>query len=887
MESSPDVQAAISKININIESSRAVAISVVKVYFQKLKHTDADTLADAFIQNLDQAIRLHEREDQTDLARFYRLIAEFKPTLLAVLKPGKDIDAICDIAVQQFNVVLDRVRRQLNETNTQKSQLNGKSFQKNQPVLLQYFCTVCQQTFEIPPEMQAKLLNSDEKIVLPKHHDKEMVVKIGQPAPEKPQAEMVTPRPKIDIYPAELLMQHSNSTENQAEYLKLLSVGIDVGSSTSHLVFSRLTLKREWGFFNMTHRFILVDREVLYTGNILFTPLLDRTNIDIDAVVDFFKEEYKRAKIGPEQVDTGAVIVTGETAKKKNASEIVRRLSSESGKFVSATAGPNYESVLAAMGCGMVDGSRTLQKTILNVDVGGGSTKLAVLAKGEIISTSSINVGGRLLGIDPDFKIWRIDDPARIVMDALGMSYQVGDNILEKDVKMIAGEFAKALVEVMRKPATSPLATQLMMTPDLDFSYGLDLFSFSGGVSELIYAYLKQKKDGLDPDLEQNRIPYNDIGWYLAKEIVQLIEGLHLPMAEPENKIRATVIGAGAFSLSVSGSTCYYDGKIPLPLDNVPVVSINTNFQAIMAGGEVNARKFKDAVALSLGNFNLLEGVDLYALFFPDIAIRANLPAFAHALEKALPNSFAKKAPLILILGFDGAKMLGLTLRKETGFDGPLFCLDELFLDTGDWIDIGPPLAEAEAFPITIKSLVFNLKSAQRDDHAERAPDEKALSETLTPDTIVDITIPNSSLDTSHGAPLKRAELDHTTIPQLFSAFQAEHPGYEALLILSSNGDLEFSSDPRLWTASDIAGMLKAWQGHEPAFVLGDNRYPILTWDDFQFAACNKESKAIIVGTKTKSNRYVILKCDPGTQWAPNIASYVVKVLKLWAWDKL
>jgi len=262
-------------------------------------------------------------------------------------------------------------------------------------------------------------------------------------------------------------------------------------------------------------------------------------------------------------VDTGAVIVTGETAKKQNAAEIVRRLSSESGKFVSASAGPNFESLLGAMGSGSVHQSLELQNTILNADVGGGTSNLAISSKGDVLSCACINVGGRLLGIDKDFKIWRIDGPTEFLMNELKMHYQLGNTISEDDARLIARTYAKALVEVLQGPAIETIAKELMMTADLDYSTPIDGFSFSGGIGEMIYG------------TETESTTYNDIGHYLAEEIVLLMKQHNLPLIEPENKIRATVIGAGAFSLSISGSTCYIDKDFTLPLNNIPVIPVN------------------------------------------------------------------------------------------------------------------------------------------------------------------------------------------------------------------------------------------------------------------------------------------------------------------------
>jgi ethanolamine utilization protein EutA len=485
--------------------------------------------------------------------------------------------------------------------------------------------------------------------------------------------------PKIRTYPL------YESPEN----FKMLSVGIDIGSSTSHLVFSRLTLGRERSFLNPTNRFMLIDREIIYESEIIFTPLVDRYTIDIEAIMKFCKEEYRKAGITPDMVESGAVVVTGETAKKQNAEEIARRLSSESGKFVSAAAGPNYESVLSAMGSGIVNRSRETQRTIMNVDIGGGTSNLAICAKGIIHSTSCINVGGRLLGIDEGIRIWRIDEPTYFIMRELGMKSQLGDTISENDARLIAREYAKALVEVMRGPAKSPVARELMMTDDLDFSIPVDEYSFSGGVAEQFFG---------------NDSKYDDIGKYLAEELKVLVNEMNMLVVEPENKIRATVIGAGAFSLSVSGSTCYFDKDIEFPITNIPVIPVNVTKE------NYSPDTVRREIQRSFARYDKEEGEDLVALYFKDSLYRSYtwLQEFVNALQDSLPKSVEGKKMIILLFETDIGKMVGLTIRRETSIQHNLICLDELFLEEGDWIDIGAPLHTGQVFPVTVKSLVFN-----------------------------------------------------------------------------------------------------------------------------------------------------------------------------------
>ena len=218
--------------------------------------------------------------------------------------------------------------------------------------------------------------------------------------------------------------------------IEILSVGVDVGSATSHLAFSNLFLKRDER--SDSRRFQIHERNVIYEGKIINTPFLDNKTIDIDTLTDFLKEEYSRAGIDPEDIQTGAVVVTGETAKKDNAKLIVEALSNDAGKFVAATAGPNFESLIAAKGSGATTRSKDYNRTILSCDIGGGTSNIAISKNGVILSTSCIAVGSISLGVNPEGKIWRIDEPASKVMEHIGLNYKIGDHIPREDVERIA-----------------------------------------------------------------------------------------------------------------------------------------------------------------------------------------------------------------------------------------------------------------------------------------------------------------------------------------------------------------------------------------------------------------------------------------------------------------
>ena len=482
-------------------------------------------------------------------------------------------------------------------------------------------------------------------------------------------------------------MRHFERSTVETDRIELLSVGVDVGTSTSHLAFSSLILERDP--HSPSRRFNIKERNIIYEGRIINTPLMDDDTIDMDRLSEFLKEEYQHAGMHRVDIQSGAVIITGETAKKKNAKQLVEFLSNGAGDFVAATAGANFESFLTALGSGATARSKEYRKTILSCDIGGGTSNIAISKHGEILSTSCVSIGGRLLAADSEGIIWRIDGPALKVMEYIGLNYKVGDQIPREDIERIAAKFAEVLMEVITGPATSSLAKQLMLTDDLIFPGKIDEYSFSGGVAELIYG---------------GNGSYNDLGPMLADKINSLTPGLTSPIIEPDNKIRATVIGAGAYSLSISGSSGFMDDQISFPLKNVPVIRVDIEEPQLSVAhviSEVNA---------SFQRFDLNEGDEIVALYFKD-PVRAYYPdleLFAKSVEAALPNSINNKIPIILIFEKDIACSVGNVIRRETGLKTNLLSLDELILKEGDWIDIGEPLIGDQVFPVTVKSLVFN-----------------------------------------------------------------------------------------------------------------------------------------------------------------------------------
>ncbi|MGL5085887.1 MAG: ethanolamine ammonia-lyase reactivating factor EutA, partial [Clostridium sp.] len=152
---------------------------------------------------------------------------------------------------------------------------------------------------------------------------------------------------------------------------ELLSVGIDIGTSTTQLVFSKLIIENIASNFTIP-RISIVDKEIVYRSDIYFTPLISLTEIDAEGVKDIVDTEYKKSGINKADIKTGAVIITGETARKENANDVLHTLSGFAGDFVVATAGPDLESIISGKGAGAHIYSKEHSTSVVNIDIGGG-----------------------------------------------------------------------------------------------------------------------------------------------------------------------------------------------------------------------------------------------------------------------------------------------------------------------------------------------------------------------------------------------------------------------------------------------------------------------------------------------------------------------------------
>ncbi|TMH48443.1 MAG: recombinase, partial [Betaproteobacteria bacterium] len=269
------------------------------------------------------------------------------------------------------------------------------------------------------------------------------------------------------------------------DHVSLLSVGIDIGSSGTQVIFSRINLRRMGE--ELSSRYFVVSRETLFQSPVSLTPYRSEELIDdaeLGAIID---RAFADAGLHPDNIDTGVVILTGEALRRENAEAIASVLAEQRGEFVCATAGHHMESMLAAFGSGAARVSHDSGKRILNVDIGGGTTKLALVERGKVIATAAVHVGGRLLVIDEARRIVRLDPAGRHLAAQAGFRWSRGDVADAASMERVAEWMAEAILASVSERSFPAEVQSLFLTEPLPGLDGIDGVMFSGGVAEYVY----------------------------------------------------------------------------------------------------------------------------------------------------------------------------------------------------------------------------------------------------------------------------------------------------------------------------------------------------------------------------------------------------------------
>jgi ethanolamine utilization protein EutA len=478
---------------------------------------------------------------------------------------------------------------------------------------------------------------------------------------------------------------NANRHMQEEETLRLTSVGVDIGSSTSHLVFSRLELTLEGSRYRVT------KRDVLNESQILLTPYVDETRIDVEALEKFINEQYKTAKIRREDVDTGALILTGVAVRRRNARAIAELFAQEAGKFVAVSAGDGLEATMSAHGSGAVAHSGKIGGVVLNIDIGGGTSKFAVCNNGKVQEVSAIDIGARLLAFDAAGAVVRIEEAGRKHAAWAGFTVELGQKIPQDRLRaMVAGMIDKLLTMMRAGPVSDDIKSVLRLPP-LTYRGEIDSVMFSGGVSEFIY--------------NREKTSFGDLGPLIAEEIHRRMAELDLLVMEPTARIRATVIGASQYTIQVSGNTIFISPEDVVPVRNIPVVAPEFDFE----GDDIDQAGITAAVHNALRRLDLLTGRQPVALSFQwrGSATFARLKSFCTGIRDGVKEVLDKGHPLALVNDGDIGGIVGLHFQEELQIQNPIISIDGIALNDFDYIDIGALIESSGSVPVVIKSLIF------------------------------------------------------------------------------------------------------------------------------------------------------------------------------------
>ncbi|MDR3574888.1 MAG: ethanolamine ammonia-lyase reactivating factor EutA [Anaerolineaceae bacterium] len=472
----------------------------------------------------------------------------------------------------------------------------------------------------------------------------------------------------------------------------MVSVGIDIGTTTTQIIFSKLTLV-DVSRAGQIPRIDITARKILYKSDIVFTPLLDEETIDAHRLADILNREYGNAGINPSQIETGAVIITGETAKKKNADEILKVISGLAGDFVVTVAGPHVESMIAGRGSGAAEYSRQHFTTVTNVDIGGGSANSAIFQQGNMVAASAMNFGGRIMEIDHvSGKIRHLTLPARLILEHLGLHYNTGESPYLEDLRKITECMADLTFKLI-EGTTSPLAQKLYLTPPSPVSGKGKALMFSGGIGHYFY-------DPIPVRTLSDITIHDDIGPLLAQSLREqpLVEAY--TCIRPSETLRATVLGASSQMVTLSGSTIWIE-EGTLPLKNIPVVRTALNNHMLVSGA------MTQAIQAALTRWDIDPTSDFFAIAL-ELDEQMDYPVLVQVANGLI--DFAKKIasnrPLIVIIRHDYAQVLGQTI-KALAKELRVLVIDQVGLTEGDFIDIGSPLMDGRVVPLSVKTLIF------------------------------------------------------------------------------------------------------------------------------------------------------------------------------------
>lgn len=347
-------------------------------------------------------------------------------------------------------------------------------------------------------------------------------------------------------------------------------LGLDFGSTTCSAVIAAAHVVRN----TVTGRMELSDIRETFRAELVFTPLIGE-RLDEAAIAAQLDRWLIEGNVRPEDIVGGGALLTGLTARRANADAIVRIIRARIGDALVASADdPCLESWLAFMGSCVSLSRRHPECHFLHLDIGGGTTNLALGYCGEVLATGCLLVGARHIRVEPGtYHIVGLSALAIELLAGLGIRKTVAEELDPHEVQAVL-DYQVALLEAAVSGDTSvfasPLARQHLQVAIPALPVGFHdrplVLTLSGGVGELVYAQVHGAS-------QLSTTAFGDLGIDLARAIARHPRWQkNFRDYRPEAGGRATVYGLLRHSTQLSGSTLHLTATHLLPLRDLPIV---------------------------------------------------------------------------------------------------------------------------------------------------------------------------------------------------------------------------------------------------------------------------------------------------------------------------
>lgn len=463
-------------------------------------------------------------------------------------------------------------------------------------------------------------------------------------------------------------------------------IGLDFGSTTSSCLLAK------GNFFQDARTGRVHVRQVnpIFRSETVFTPyqIEDPQNIDEAKLEALMHEWFKNIDMHSITLAGGGAILTGLAAQSQNIDILMQKIKKCVSNAMIVTAhDPHFESWLAWHGGAAVLSKQNPTHFVMNLDIGGGTTNFAVGRAGEVRYTGSVFVGARHIQfVSGTYIIQHVSPYGLLVFQYLQISKKRGDSLNDLEISILTQFYIEVLQAIIKGNQTFFITRNLTglidaSWKDLDTTIrdGPIMFTVTGGVGELMTQYALK---GSWPSTTF----FGDLGIDLAKAILNSEFASSIQISTPTHTSSATLYGVALFSTQFAGNTIFMSGKIPLPLDQVPILAYVQGITSLNQLQEIvlQAKQWSSAIGIY---FNIPK---------PNWQEIKNL---GEVLSSFLKDWDVFFPPLVLLVPHNIGHALGCYVTGWKKKSIRLLVLDEIVLQNARFVQIGTP--KLQAIPVT------------------------------------------------------------------------------------------------------------------------------------------------------------------------------------------